>query len=387
MTICRFGMACVLAVTVSITNLAAADALEYRVRSPDASSFDIEQRRALLATTSDPVLRAALMPYKSDENPRSVCARHEDVTPVSGAFTIPPFYLDREKWQAATKPFHALEMAATELAAHFVISGDGAYARCLFELLERWAAADALSGFAPGLSGQRQAWYQTTWTIASATLAYGIIRAEPTLEPDRRRIVEDWFRRVAGRVLAVNSSGTDARNNHAHWRALMATATGVATGDDGLLSAGVLEYHHALARLSADGSWPLEMARKKRAVHYQNFALEPLIMLRVLAMRQGIDLHSGAEPDPLLHALAFLLAAIADPDTVRPLADAEQDLSFLKAARHTSPLAGLEILAGRELRDEAAMAGALETLLAPVRPITDRRLAAAATLFYFQPPN
>lgn len=385
MTIGRFGLACVLAAALSIAAPAGAEEPEYRVRVPDAASFDIAERRALLATTSDPVLRAARAPYETGDDPQATCARHAGASPVAGTFTIPPFYEDRDKWQAATRPLHALERAATELAAHFVVSGNGAYARCLLGVLERWAAADALTGFAPDRNGRRQAWYQATWTTTSAALAYGIARAEPTLDPDRRRTVEDWLRRVSGRILAVDRTGTDARNNHAHWRALMATAAGIATDDDRLLSAGVHGYHRALARLSPDGSWPLEMARGTRAIHYQNFALEPLIMLRALAARQGITLHTSPGPDPLLRALAFLLGAIADPGKVRTITNAEQDLSFLTGSRNANPLAGLELLAGLESRNGESMTGQLESLLAPVRPITDRRIAAAATLFYFRP--
>ncbi len=346
------------------------------VRDPDASYFDVPARRSYLAQTSDPILLrarddAAALPAE--------CPAYRSPPPKAGPYSIPPYYGDRHAWQNAVGPYHDLQLSLTRLGMRYVSTGDRAAARCLVSVLAGWAEAGALLDFRPDDRGRRQAWYLTTWTAVSAAMAYSLVRGEPEPDSGTRQDVESWINRVARNLLSVQTNGTDNRNNHAHWRALAATAAGVVSDDDELFATGISGYRRALAALSRDGSWPLEMARGGRAIHYQNFALEPLFFVRALAERQGID-PDGPVPSPGLDAaVSFLLSAIEDPGMVRIYTREAQDLSFMKPRPTSSPLAGLEIVANRNPSPR------LENLLAPRRPLVDRRVATAATLYFYRP--
>jgi poly(beta-D-mannuronate) lyase len=145
-------------------------------------------------------------------------------------------------------------------------------------------------------------------------------------------VVTDWLVRVARKQLAEPQGPTSCCNNHAAWRGLMATAIGVVAADDTLFSRGVAGYDAQLEQIAPDGSLPLEMARQDRALHYQNYALLPLVGIAELASRQGYDLYSHrSRGGRSIHdAVGFMLAALEDPAIVARLAGAPQDLRWLQ---------------------------------------------------------
>jgi poly(beta-D-mannuronate) lyase len=346
------------------------------VKNPDASYFDVSDRRGLFARTSDPVLRQALDLASTQP---AQCQNDGTPPPKPGAYTIPPYYEDRDAWQVAVQPYHDLQQALTGLGMRYSGTNDTRAAQCLVSILARWADAGALLDFRPDTGGRRQAWYLTTWTTVSAAMAYSLVRGEPELDSVTQRMVESWLNRVARNLLSIQTKGTDGQNNHAHWRALAATATGVVSKDHALFATGISGYRRAIAALSSDGSWPLEMARGERAIHYQNFALEPLIFLRAFAIRQGVDLDHSDQLATLDSAVSYLLHAMTHPETVSRYTTRPQDLSFLARRPTTSPLAALELIAAE------SPSAVLEEILAPHRPLVDRRVAAATTLYFYRP--
>lgn len=346
---------------------------EVSVRDPDASYFDIAGRRALLARTTDPVIllaRDQAVALPSD------CQSYAAPSPKPGPYSIPPYYGDRAAWNEAVKPYHDLQLVLTRLAMRYIGAGDDTAAPCMVAVLAEWADAGALIEFRPDADGRRQSWYLTTWTAVSAAMAYSIVRGETSLDPDVRQAVESWLNRVVRNLHSMRTNGSDNRNNHAYWRALAATAGGVVSQDHELFARGIDGYRNAVAALSPDGSWPLEMARGERAIHYQNFALQPLIFLRAFAQRQGVDADLLPAADG---AISFLLRAIAAPEEVARHTNSPQDLSFLAPRPTSSPLAALELVAAE---NPSAM---IEEFLRPYRPLVDRRVAAAATLYHYRP--
>ena len=67
------------------------------------------------------------------------------------------------------------------------------------------------------------------------------------------------------------------------------------------------------------------MARHENAIHYQNFALQPLILIAQFASRQGTDLYAyQSHGRSIRNATVFLGNAIANPSLVNPYtADAQ----------------------------------------------------------------
>jgi len=86
--------------------------------------------------------------------------------------------------------------------------------------------------------------------------------------------------------------------------------------------------------IQPDGSLNAEMARGRMALHYQLYALEPLIMLAELGEDNGIDLY--AEKEGAIHRLVnFDLAAMKNPSQIAKRTGEEQNI--------TLPFSGLDI--------------------------------------------
>jgi len=144
--------------------------------------------------------------------------------------------------------------------------------------------------------------------------------------------------------------GDDAHeNNHAYWRALCATSVGILTSDDKLYRRGLAQYFRAIGQINPDGSFPLEMARHENALHYQSFALAPLVMIAELAARQGpepeIDLYSlRVNGHSISDAVDFLVRASADPTLIKKYASEPQTFSLFS---NEKPPAWTEFWAAR----------------------------------------
>ncbi len=290
----------------------AADLTAYRVTDPNASFFAVDRRGSNAA------------PSSANRCPRDSLAR-----PIDYFVTMPAFYQDPAGWRRASQPFFAFEAQATGFAAGYVRTGSAAYARCLLDLLSQWAARRALLAFDyEGNHGQT--WYAVQWSAATAGLAYSVVRSEPSLRDDERREVEDWLAAVVTHQIAYPGNPTSCCNNHLYWRGLEAAIVGVVTGNDRLFRYGIGAYTAALQSMNADGSLPLEMERGRRALHYQNFAVLPLVFVAEIAARQGYDLYGLKVDGRDLHlAVRFLLQAMDDPAVLRRYTADEQDLRFI----------------------------------------------------------
>lgn len=191
-------------------------------------------------------------------------------------------------------------------------------AHCGLGALAQWAAAGALLG----RMETAQAEYQRKWDLTGAALAYLKLRAHAT--PEQRAAIEPWLQKLADAARAFFDDPARKRNNHWYWLGLGLGAVGLATASD---------RHWEMARgiaadaardITAEGTLPLEMERQARALHYHDFALEPLVLLAELARARGEDfwaLGNGA-----LHRLArATIDGFADPATFARLAGAPQE--------------------------------------------------------------
>ncbi len=331
----------------------------------DGAYFDLAERRKLLRTTRDKTLLAALRP------PR----RCEAAPQAPGFLTVPPFYADRAAYAAATVSLRSFQNLVSDSAEFYFVTGDSTYAKCVAQALESWANHDALLYF-EHQSG-RQAWYDAVWTTVSAAFAYSIVRNDPGLHAESRQIIDDWLNQVAKKHLSISGGTRDCCNNHSYWRGLEAAIVGVVTDDRALFSAAINSYRRALASINDDGSLPLEMARGERAIHYQNFAVLPLVYIGEIAARHGEDLYAVTVDGKSLHrAVAFLLDAINDPRMIKKYSDKRQDLSFLD---QRGELNWMEPYNARfpDRRIEAILAGR--------RPLIHRYAGGNSTLYFYRP--
>ncbi len=319
----------VLFISLALAGLAASgdravadDLAAYRVADPNASFFAVDHRHNGSWPASQTAGLAAPLP--ANRCPEEPLAR-----PIDYFVTIPAFYQDREGWREASAPFFAFEAQVTGFAANYVLTGEPVHAHCLLNLLASWADRGALLAFDyEGNHGQ--AWYAIQWATATAGLAYSIVRAEPSLSDGQRREVEDWLAAVVTKQIGHPGNPLSCCNNHHYWRGLQAAIVGVVAGDDRLFQYGIRAYRAALTSMNPDGSLPHEMDRGKRALHYQNFAILPLVFIAEIAARQGYDLY-GVEIDGRdIHlAVGFLLRAIEDPAVLSRYTSEQQDVRFI----------------------------------------------------------
>lgn len=314
------------------------------VVNPSASFLDVAARRAELRSATNPRVLLALQDRRG-------CTNSEQPDPPAGRMAIPHHYLSgsngpiNPEEARATVPYHQLQNAVTDGASRYVATGDHAEAACVASLLARWAAAKALLDYSYRESSQ--AWYQVEWTLSSISLAYSIVQTDPVISADQRRQILKWMHDVTDYMFDQDPHPDDhaRENNHAYWRALCAASVGILTNDNKLYRRALQQYVRAIGQMNPDGSLPLEMARHENALHYQSFALTPLVMTAELAARQGTDLYSvRVNNHTIADAVDFLVRASANLDLMKQYASEPQTFSLFSDKK---PPAWLEFWAAR----------------------------------------
>jgi poly(beta-D-mannuronate) lyase len=280
---------------------------------------DVQRRRALLGR-----------PLTSFGCPAPGSPIHD--LDVQGSYTDPSFsVIDAEKQRkmaAVTQPLGAYSIKVAQLSDSWLLSQPARTdpAACALSWLDSWASADALLG----QFNTPDAHHQRRWTLCGLALAYLKIRDAPGLNAAAKRRIEEWFAKLADIDSAYYGKWSrGSYNNHIYWWALALAATGVATGDRSMFDQGVAIYRAALEDIQPDGTLPLEMARKSRALGYHVFALTPLVMIAEIGAANGLDLYAGQ--GGALHRLALrVLAGFADPDWFAARAGAPQDAKIDK---------------------------------------------------------
>jgi poly(beta-D-mannuronate) lyase len=245
----------------------------------------------------------------------------------------------------ATAPYRELNDAVSNGASRYVVTGDPAEAHCIASLLARWASANALLDYS--FQESSQAWYQVEWTLSSISLSWSVVQVDASIPAAQRAAILAWMHKVTVYMFAQDPHPADSahENNHAYWRALCAASVGILTSDDKLYRRGLAQYFRAIGQINPDGSFPLEMARHENALHYQSFALAPLVMIAELAARQGTDFYSlRVNGHTISDAVDFLVRASANPGLIKQYASEPQTFSLFSGEK---PPAWLEFWAAR----------------------------------------
>lgn len=345
--------------------------INYKVNNPNASYFDVHIRSKLLQKSDHKFLWYAKA-FKFD------CSSHANPDPIDYYLVMPAFYENRSGWHKANKPLKKFERYVTELAELYVTSANNSYAKCLTEVLFEWAEKDSLLSF--DYKGNRgQAWYAIEWTTTSAAMAYSIIKDNPSIESEKKHKIEIWLKKVAKKQISYPGMGKACCNNHSYWRGLEAAIVGVVTNDNNLFKFGIKKYISAINSMNKNGSFPLEMARGRYAIHYQNFAIWPLVYIAEIAARQGYDLYSLNIDGKDLHlAINFLMRCIEDNDIVKRYTTSIQDISFTRR-REDKDVNWMEPY-NRRFKNKD-----IETFLSGKRPIHSRWGGGNSTLYFYSP--
>jgi poly(beta-D-mannuronate) lyase len=193
------------------------------------------------------------------------------------------------------------------------LAGDNASALCAGHWLAIWAKGGAMLGH----MSSRQAEVERKYRTAGMALSYLKVRA--VLDPADRVAIDAWMDDLADRVVA-DQGWPARRNNHVYWAGLAAGAVGTATGAERHLAFSRRAYDAGMTDIRPDGTLPMELERRQKALDYTNFALAPLVMAAELAARRGEDWYS--RDDGAIHRLAArVLAGLRDPKAFAALAN------------------------------------------------------------------
>jgi poly(beta-D-mannuronate) lyase len=258
---------------------------------------------------------------------------------VQGAWTDKKYsILDPQKEAAFQKsvegPTHLGQFAGLAADA-WQSKGSRAAAACVYSLLSAAAKADGWDDKMPTNNGV----YMQNWMLSGTALAYLKVRNSGAGTPEQDAQIQQWFGKLATRVREYFDAGrkrpgSDAWNNHMYWAGLAVASAGIAKNDLDAFHWGLTTYVMGVHAIQPDGSLDAEMGRGQKALHYQLYALGPLIMLAELGEANGLDLY--AERDGAIHRLVrFNLAAMKDPSILEKRAKAKQEAK--------PPYAGLEI--------------------------------------------
>lgn len=168
----------------------------------------------------------------------------------------------------------------------FLRSGDPAHAQCALQWLAGWARDGALLGRMQRVNND-QSEYMRQWLLDAAAMSYLKLRGQA--DAAQREAIEAWLRSLAQANLRYWDDPRHKRNNHYDWTGVGVLATALATGDAALWRTGHAIYRSGVRDIAADGSLPMEMARRSRALHYHDYALSPLVMMAELARLRGED--------------------------------------------------------------------------------------------------
>jgi len=322
MKLCTSFAAALFAFTSIVSNSNA-----QHVPAHKASVVDVPARQAYLKSTSSPLLLSAVKSLHS-------CLKLDAVPAPVGYMRIPHHYLNGSHGPtnpaeaAATAIYSKFEQRITAGMNQYVATGNHAEAQCALDQLDSWANGNALINYDPHDKDNTQSWYQAEWTLCSAGVTMSVLVNDAALDLAEQKRVAQWLDGAAHKLISYEKPD-ELGNNHHYWRALAAISIGVAGSDDALFQYGINVFKQAIGQLDKNGAFPLEMERHERAIHYQGFALQPLVVVAEFATRQGIDLYAyTANGHTLRDAIVFFGRAVEDPSIIRQYTPDEQMKGF-----------------------------------------------------------
>ena len=275
-----------------------------------------------------------------------------------------------DKYIKDTQPIKDYIKEIAELSASYFKSGasDNKPALCEIKWLLAWAEKDALTG-----NMNQQGKFEQKWTLGSLALSYLRIKDEKKIKEKHKKIIEDWFKKIAYQIKTVyddtNPKNTIVKNNHAYWAGMVLAAVGIAVNDETLFKWGINRYDIFINQVTDDGFLPLELNRKSKALHYHTFAAAPLVMLAEIGEANGYHLY--AEKSSVLSKLVDnVIKGYADTSEFEKKAGEKQD-----------PITKWDI-AFLEIYNSRFHNGDYDGILKKIRPLYYHWLGYNLTLFY-----
>ncbi len=186
------------------------------------------------------------------------------------------------------KPLADFNKQVTGMSDIYLDKKDVGAGKCTIVWLDRWAHDGAMLGEMVRVNND-QAEYLRQWAHGAVAIAY--FKAKDVATSEQKKQIEAWLKEIGKRNLAYWENPKKSRNNHYYWTGVGIMATAIATGDTAMLKYARGIYEKGVDDIDDDGSMAMEMRREKRAFHYHNFALAPLVIIAEMSRVVGQDLY------------------------------------------------------------------------------------------------
>lgn len=201
----------------------------------------------------------------------------------------------RKRYYSARKPIDYFERGLMEMSDRWIgtMPPEPAVADCVASWLLRWGEAGAFLG-----EVSRQGGYVRKWSLGVIAMAWLKIRDGATTSPTDKEKIIGWIARwadIVQRDYALTDQRTSRRNNHQYWAGASVALAAAAVNDRDRLEWAIRRYRLAMEQIEADGTLPLELARRSKAFHYHLFSLQALVLIAEVAAANGIDLYRNGE--------------------------------------------------------------------------------------------
>jgi poly(beta-D-mannuronate) lyase len=203
-----------------------------------------------------------------------------------------------------TQPLDDFTKQVADMSDLYRGKQDVAAGKCAIEWISSWARDGAMLGTMVHINND-QSDYLRQWVLDGVSISY--LKTQNLATDKQRAQIEPWLKQLAVANLAYWDNPKKKRNNHYYWTGVGIMGAAVATGDEPLLNTARAIYEKGVGDIEDDGSLPMEMARGKRALHYHNYALAPLVLMAELARLKGQDWY--AYRNNRIHLLAERVAS------------------------------------------------------------------------------
>jgi poly(beta-D-mannuronate) lyase len=287
-----------------------------------------------------------------------------------------------QRYKMLAKPMSDMEKGASKRVDQYMDSGSPEALQCVLSWYGSWADAHALLGPSVGYSGKAV----RKWTLASlsgAWLRLKFSKSQPLAAyPDQQKKIETWLGQVADVVVTEWDLGSPAQkiNNHFYWAGWAIMATSVVLDRRDLFDWATRVYGSFASAATADGFLPNELARKTRALGYQNFAIAPVAMMAAFGKANGVDLASRGN-GALQRVAERTVQGADDPQLFEAKSASRQVTDGFDGDDQRSKLAWLEPYCWT-----VACSGPTAQKLAALRPANYTRLGGDVTALFSAAP-
>jgi poly(beta-D-mannuronate) lyase len=218
-----------------------------------------------------------------------------------------------EAYRRSSEPVKKAGMGIVATADNYRSTGSRSAAQCALTRILGLAMDHALTG----KMSSNQAYYVQGWVAGAIAIAYLKIRGAGLATAQQAEMIATWMRSIGeqtkGYYDAHKKEGHgDRQNNHLYWAGVELAAIGVVANDRNDFDWAISAFDNGVEQIQPDGSLPLEMARGGRALHYDLYALAPLVLLAEFGEANQLGLYAHAHG--ALHRLVkFSVEGVADP--------------------------------------------------------------------------